>query len=269
MSQQPADSLPGLQAEAPHSPATGIALPYLVPVVTYSILAITVLGYLAQVTSVAIFGSVYHGIDWMELYGARINDLIRAGQVWRFLTPILLHASPIKLFFNMFFLFILGARLERYFGHRRFLVLYLLGAFSGNVLSFLLANDSTYSVGASTAVFGLFAADVVLLLHNGRLMGDRFRSTVRNDIFLAVLLIPGLVPGLLAPGIDVYGHIGGLLGGATFAWFAGPRWEVERIPPDFQLVDQREWRDVMFGAGLVLLLFGILAAWGMMGGSLR
>lgn len=37
----------------------------------------------------------------------------------------------------------------------------------------------------------------------------------------------------LAPGIDNWGHVGGLLGGAIFAWFAGPRWEVVGIYPVF------------------------------------
>ena len=35
-------------------------------------------------------------IDWLELWGARINDFIRAGQVWRLLTPALLLISLYK-----------------------------------------------------------------------------------------------------------------------------------------------------------------------------
>jgi rhomboid protease GluP len=263
VSQPPSD--PGLPSPPPaERQGVGIPLPYSVPVVTYSILAITILVYVAQVASVAIYGRVYHGIDWIELYGARINELIRAGQVWRFLTPALLHASPVHIFFNMYALYSLGTGLERYFGHWRFLSLYLLSAFSGNVLSFLLAKDSSFSVGASTAVFGLIAAEAVFLYQNRRLLGAQARRAMSNIAFLVVV---NLLLGL-APGIDMYGHIGGLLGGVTFAWFAGPRWEVEGVYPVFRLVDEREWREVLFGAGLVLLLFGILAAWGMMGGSL-
>ena len=55
------------------------------------------------------------------------------------------------------------------------------------------------------------------------------------------------------------------MGGAMFAWFSGPRWKVDGIYPAYRLVDQRETRDVLFGAGLVLLVFGLLAVWGMMG----
>lgn len=35
----------------------------------------------------------------------------------------------------------------------------------------------------------------------------------------------------LAPGIENWGHVGGLLSGAIFAGFAGPRWEVVGIYP--------------------------------------
>ena len=37
----------------------------------------------------------------------------------------------------------------------------------------------------------------------------------------------------LAPGIDSWEHVYGLLGGAIFAWFTGPRWEVVGIHPVF------------------------------------
>jgi len=37
----------------------------------------------------------------------------------------------------------------------------------------------------------------------------------------------------LAPGIDDWGHVGGLLDGAIFAWFADLRWEVVGIYPVF------------------------------------
>jgi len=37
----------------------------------------------------------------------------------------------------------------------------------------------------------------------------------------------------LAPGIDNWGHVGGLFGGAIFAWFADSRWEVVGVYPVF------------------------------------
>jgi rhomboid protease GluP len=67
----------------------------------------------------------------------------------------------------------------------------------------------------------------------------------------------------LTPGIDNWGHVGGMLGGAIFAWFASPRWEVTGISPNFYLEDTREFREMVLGAGLVIIVFGVLAVWGM------
>jgi rhomboid protease GluP len=73
----------------------------------------------------------------------------------------------------------------------------------------------------------------------------------------------------LTPGIDNWGHVGGLLGGLVFTWFAGPVWEVQQTPsmlgtmPAPYLADRREPREVLTGAAVVVLIFGALAVWGM------
>jgi rhomboid protease GluP len=227
---------------------------------TYAILGLTVIVYLLQMASVAIFGYAVYQIDWLEVYGARFNEAIRMGEVWRFITPVFLHGSVTHIFFNMYALFSLGAFLERHFGHGRFTLLYFLGAFSGNVFSFLLTGENGYSVGASTAVFGLIAAEAVFFYQNRKLFGGQAKQAISNAVFIiAINLFIGLTPG-----IDNWGHIGGLLGGAMFAWFAGPRWEVAGAAfSGFKLEDQRESREIVLGAGLVILVFGALAVWAM------
>lgn len=262
MSTHPADlpSAPAPEAAAPSS--YQVPLPFSPPIVTYIILGLTVLVFILQKLSVPAFGYVGHGLDLLEFQGARINELIRAGQIWRFITPVLLHAGVTHILFNMYALYSLGVGLERYYGHGRFLLLYLLGGFAGNVLSFLVMPDSSFSVGASTSVFGLIAAEGVFLFQNRKLLGSQARRALSN---IAFLIIVNLLIGL-SPGIDMFGHLGGLLGGLTFAWFAGPRWEVEGYPPALQIVDQRGPRQVMLGASLVMLLFGSLAVWGMFQG---
>ncbi len=242
---------------APVSQAVRVALPSLAPTVTYAILGLTVFVYVLQLLSRGFIGYDGGGLDILEFYGARSNDAIRAGQLWRFITPVFLHASPTHIFFNMYALLSIGSFLERHFGHGRFALLYFLGAFSGNVFSFLLTDG--YSVGASTAVFGLVAADVVFFYQNRKLFGGQARQAISNAVFIiAVNLFIGLTPG-----IDNWGHVGGLLGGAMFAWFASPRWEVAGISPDFHLQDQREFREIVLGAGVVIIIFGGLAFWGM------
>jgi rhomboid protease GluP len=231
-------------------------MPSLVPTATYAILGFTVLIYLLQMASMAIL----NGDDLPLMLGARATDLIRAGQWWRFITPVFLHGSVGHIFFNMYALLSLGTLLERHFGHGRFVALYFLGAFAGNVFSFLLTDG--YSVGASTAVFGLVAAEVIFFYQNRKLFGGQAKQAIGNA---AVIIAINLFIGL-SPGIDNWGHVGGLLGGAMFAWFAGPRWEVAGIFPDFHLQDQREFRESVLGAGVTLLVFGALAVWGLFSG---
>jgi len=227
--------------------------------VTYAIIGVTVLVYVLQLLSVALVGYAANQIDWLEVYGARFNTAIRAGEIWRFITPVFLHGSVPHIFLNMYALLSIGTLLERHFGHGRFAALYFLGGFAGNVFSFLLTGENGYSVGASTAVFGLIAAEVVFFFHNRKLFGGQARQAMSNAIFIiAVNLFIGL-----SPGIDNWGHVGGLLGGAVFAWFSSPRWEVAGIPPNFHLRDEREFREMILGAGLVVIIFGALAVWGM------
>jgi rhomboid protease GluP len=235
-----------------------VALPALAPIVTYALLGFTVFVYLMQVLSVAIFGYAVNGVDWLEVFGARITGLIQTGQLWRFITPVFLHGSPAHIFFNMYALLSIGSFIERQFGHKRFLLLYFLGAFSGNVFSFLFGSKNGLSVGASTAIFGLIAAQGIFFYQNRKLFGNQAQRALSNTAFIiAINLFIGL-----SPGIDNWGHVGGLLGGAIFSWFAGTHWAVIGIPPLLHLEDQRETREIVTGAGLVLILFGMLALWG-------
>ena len=251
MSQYPGPDRASEPAPAP----VRISLPASVPHVTYMIVGITGLIYLLQLGSVALLGyaSPAARMDLLMAFGARVNELIRAGQFWRFLTPVLLHASVPHILFNMYALVAFGAGLERYFGHVRFLTLYVLAGFTGNVLSFLLSDG--YSVGASTAVFGLVGAEGIFLYQNRGLLGSQFGRAIGNVFFIvAVNLAMGLTPG-----IDNWGHLGGLVGGAIFAWLAGPRYQRQDPFYPSGIVDVRDPGDTARAGILVFAIFAILA----------
>lgn len=241
------------QAQQPAPQAVRVSLPQSAPYVTYSIIGITALVYILQLASQALVQA-----DLPIAFFAKANDLIREGQLWRLLTPALVHGSIMHIAFNMYALLSFGTGLERYFGHGRFLLLYLLGAFSGNVASFLFSSG--YSVGASTAIFGLLGAEAIFLIQNRKVFAGQFRSAIGNIIFIAAINL--FIIGSL-PGIDNWGHIGGLLGGLIFTSFAGPLWEIEGIQPLYHFVDKRPAREVIIGAATVILIFGALAMWGM------
>ena len=230
-----------------------VAMPGAAPYVTYTIIGITVVLYVLQLASQYLLRA-----DLPAAFFIKSNELIRDGQLWRLLTPALLHGSVMHIGFNMYALLSFGTGLERHFGHGRFLLLYLLSAFAGNVASFLMTSAN--SLGASTAIFGLLGAEGIFLYQNRKLFAGQFRNAIGNIIFIAAI---NLTLGLSTSNIDNAGHIGGLLGGLMFAWFAGPLWEVEGISPALHLEDQRPVREVLVGAATVILVFGTLAMWGM------
>ncbi len=253
MNQTPASPL----TPEPAAPVPGrisLRLPSSLPRVTYALLGLTIFTYILQF----IFPQI---VD----LGEKNNSLIRAGQLWRLITPVLLHGPIWHIGFNMYALFSLGSGLERRFGHVRFLMLYLLAGFAGNVFSFLVTDSN--SIGASTAIFGLIAAEGVFLYQNRRLFGEEARQAIGNVVSVAAI---NLFIGFSSGGyIDNWGHIGGLLGGLIFTWFGGPLWEVEGIYPLLRLVDRRGNVDLLLGAGMVLLLFGGLAMLGLIAPIIR
>ena len=234
---------------SPPPPAPVINENLVNPIVTYVLIAITVVVYLLQMATQASLGQ-----DIPAALGMKINQAIIEGQFWRLLTPMFLHGSILHIGFNMYALVIIGSGLERRFGHWRFLLLYVLGAFAGNVFSFLLSPSA--SLGASTAIFGLLGAEMVFFYQNRKLFGNGSRRAMQN---VAAVAAVNFIIGL-SPGIDNWGHLGGLVGGLIFTWFGGPKLSLEGGYPNLSVVDERGPQDQILGTGLVILLFGVLAA---------
>jgi rhomboid protease GluP len=242
------------QAPVPTRPARSIisGITAETPLVTYILLGITVFFYLLQVMAV----DFAPGIDQLTLNLMKINSAIDAGQLWRLITPMFLHGSIIHLGFNMYALFIFGPNLERHYGHARFLTLYFLSGFAGNVMSYLFSTAP--SLGSSTAIFGLLGAEGVFLYQNRSILGSRAQRALMNLLVIAgVNFMIGLSPG---SNLDNWGHFGGLLGGSLFAWYAGPLLQVRGVPPAYYLVDARPKRDVIRAAISIIILFASLAA---------
>lgn len=221
------------------------------PIVSYILLGVTVFTFLLQLAST----SLLNGTDYPALLGMKINERIIQGELWRLFTPVFLHStrSILHIAFNMYALYIFGPGLERHFGSLRFLGLYMIGGFCGNVVSFLLSPAP--SLGSSTAIFGLLGAQGAFLYQNRELFGQSAQRALINIITIAGI---NLFIGL-SPGIDNWGHIGGLLGGGLFAWFGGPVLRLEGVYPMLRLVDQRETGDVVRVGLTVSVLFAILA----------
>ncbi|TAK12414.1 MAG: rhomboid family intramembrane serine protease [Anaerolineae bacterium] len=225
-----------------------VRLPGGPPFVTYSIIGLTVVVYLFQMLSTFVLGG-----DLPLALGAKINEYMLDGQWWRFITPVLLHGSVLHIGVNMYSLYAIGPQLEPFYGHWRFLALYLLTAFTGVVLSFALSDGA--SVGASTAIFGLLGALGVFAYLNRGVFGQRAQLLLRNVVQVAVInLIIGLTPG-----IDNWGHAGGLVGGVLLAWLGGPEFRLAGEPPELRLENQRSNGVFAMSALGVFILFAAIA----------
>lgn len=226
-----------------------ISTPQVKPIITYTLLAVSVVIFIFQ------YGSAYlFGYDLVAGVGMKVNELILEGQYWRLFTPMFLHGSILHLGFNMYALFIFGPGLERYYGHWRFILLFILSGFAGNVFSFMFSDSP--SLGSSTAIFGLLAAEGVFLYQNQKVLGGSARRALNNLVIIAVV---NLIIGL-SPGIDNWGHLGGLLGGGIFAFLGGPVLEVQGLAPDLRLINSRESSDVIRAVLIDGLIFVALAA---------
>lgn len=232
---------PVQQEPVPDTPPQKISieLPDRKPLVTTVLMVFTALMYLGQLVT-----DFTLGYDLPAAFGMKSNELIITGQYWRLITPMFLHGSILHLGFNMYALNILGRRVERFFGSTRFLGLYLVAGITGNVFSFIFT--AAPSLGSSTAIFGLLGAEGIFIYQHRKLFGEQFRTALRQIIQVAAI---NILIGL-SPGIDNWGHIGGLIGGAIFTWFGGPHFLVSSSPPVLKLEDQRS-------SDLSLLIFAV------------
>lgn len=190
---------------------------------------------------------IFFGNDLLLYFGAKINAFILAGQLWRLITPVFLHGSLLHIGFNMYALYSIGPSLERRYGTRSFLLLYFFGGLFGNIFSFLFSAN--ISLGSSTAIFGLIAAQAVYIYKNRLLLGSAANALLRNVLMMIAI---NLVLGL-SPGIDNWGHLGGLVGGFLFAWFAGPSYGISENIFGENVVVREVKRQSVVSAGLLLL----------------
>lgn len=144
-------------------------------------------------------------IDW----GANYGPLTLSGDYWRLLTAGFLHASITHIGFNMWCLYSLGKLSERLFGRISTILIYLLTAVGGNLLS-LAYDPERFSVGASGALFGLAAALLV-----GIKFGDLTISAgEKKSLFGSLVFFIGFSFYMgMGDRVDNMCHLGGFVSG--------------------------------------------------------
>jgi len=145
------------------------------------------------------------------------SPYILAGQWWRLVTAIFLHAGLLHIGMNLWCLFDLGPQVESMFSAAKFIVFYLVAGVAGFVLS-LWWSPFGMSVGASGAILGLIGVLIGVSFHHGHL-GKEYRGQLWR--WVIYILIFGLFFA-----VDNAAHIGGLATGLLLGYVV-PEGEAE------------------------------------------
>jgi rhomboid protease GluP len=239
----------------PPQPAAPLRMPLVRPRWTWILLAGIILVFILEELS---GGSQNSRV--LIRFGANFGPLVSRGEYWRLFTANFLHIGIAHIAFNGYALYILGQETEALYGSPRFLAIFLLTCLSGAIVSF--AFTYGLSAGASTGIVGLIGTQVAFFVRNRKVFGALSRRRLNNLLFIGII---NIVYGLSNPGIDNFGHLGGLIGGLILGWLLCPYYQVQ--PQDngtHRIVDlnslRAEWIGVLlFCALLVAAFFGALS----------
>jgi membrane associated rhomboid family serine protease len=176
-----------------------------------------------------LFGQVWKG-DYYP-FGGISADALGRGQVWTVFSHAFIHGDIWHLLLNLLLLGFVGQGVQKHFGSRHFIAIYLISAITGAASEMVVngwfhGDTVTPLIGASAAAFGMLMALAVML------PGEELTAlvyfvipvhlrlwTLAKGLFLVqlVLGVAGLFSNLLTEGMQIayFAH----LGGAAAGWF--------------------------------------------------
>lgn len=178
------------------------------PVVTEAIIVLCVVVWAVEIVLRFVSSSALSDM----LSAGMFRPLLAVARPWTFVTSMFLHEPGVThVLFNMLTLWCVGPLLEKLLGHWPFLAMYLLSGIGGGMGLMLWAAAypggsgwMSASYGASGAIFGLFAAVLVVY----RRIGADIRSML---VWMAI----NVAMPLVVPNIAWQAHAGGfVIGGA-------------------------------------------------------
>lgn len=176
------------------------------PIITYAIIGICAIVFI-------LMGGATDGKTLLS-FGANLGLLVKQGEIYRLLTCAFVHIGIIHLLLNMYSLYVIGSQVESFYGKIKYLLIYLISAICGSLLSMGFTDD-VISAGASGAIFGLLGATLYFGVKHRTYLGQTVKSQV------IPIIIINLMIGFSMPGIDNAAHIGGLIGGLLTAMAFG------------------------------------------------
>jgi len=144
----------------------------------------------------------------------RFLEEVRAGQVWRLVTPILIHFGWLHLIFNMFMLRDLGTIIENRLGAVYLAVFVVVVAILSNLAQYSWGGQPTFG-GMSGVVYGLFGFWWIRGKYDGAAIWPINPTTVQILLIWYVLCLIGIIGS-----IANLAHTAGLLVGGAWGYLS-------------------------------------------------
>lgn len=184
------------------------------PFVTYTLIIIM----FVLMILMSVFGSGSTSINTLKKFGALIKDKNPIGLI----SSMFLHIGLIHFILNAWALKILGEQTESFYGHIKMLIIFIYSGIVGNLLSLILMPSNTISAGASGAIFGLMGSILYFALNQRTYMAEALRKQILPVIIVNLML------GFVISGINMYAHLGGLIGGMIISIALGVKYKTSK-----------------------------------------
>lgn len=189
------------------SPKTPIVTSLLIGIITILMILMYLLGNGAT------------DIKTLYNFGALVKD----ENPLRLFTSIFLHIGIMHYLMNVWALKLLGDQAEKFYGHIKVLLIFIYSGVIGNLLSLILIDSNVISAGASGAIFGLMGAILYFAINQRTYMGEALKKEILPVIIINILL------GFMVTGINMYAHIGGLIGGMLISSALGIKYKTSKF----------------------------------------
>ena len=192
------------------------------PYVTYLLIAINAIIFLAEVIVTANFSDRAATNALLQTYGAIPNKVL-GGDIFSVISSMFLHGGIAHLIGNMLFLFVFGDNIEDKFGRIKYVLIYIAwgiaAAYAHSFYAVSTGGGDIPAIGASGAVSGVLGAYLVLFPRAKifTIIAAFFITTVRIPAiaYIPFWFVMQVILGLLNPlgGVAYFAHIGGFLAG--------------------------------------------------------
>jgi rhomboid protease GluP len=132
------------------------------------------------------------------------------GAYWQLFTSLFVHFDILHIAFNMYGLYYFGRLNEGHYSTRQYLAIYFGTGLLGNIASLYLIPPNVQSGGASGAIFGLVGSYVAI--------EKRAQHMGMALLYAALIFISSS-----GPGVNIFAHLFGLVGGIVLGLVFSPR----------------------------------------------